>query len=96
MYMLCGNSTGCLCDFIVYTGADTIYPVPAVNLPKEFDAYTNPSKVVLSLMEGFYNKGCNVALDNLYTSPELFKALYENGTDSYGTLRKKEVLPDDF
>ncbi|XP_066924070.1 piggyBac transposable element-derived protein 4-like [Clytia hemisphaerica] len=96
IYMLCESSTGYLSDFIVYTGADTIYPAPDVPLPKNFLEYTNPSKVVLSLMTGYYNKGYNLALDNLYTSPELLKALYTNGTDAYGTLRKKEGLPEDF
>ncbi|XP_066920134.1 piggyBac transposable element-derived protein 4-like [Clytia hemisphaerica] len=96
IYMLCESSTGYLSDFIVYTGADTIYPAPDVPLPKNFLEYTNPSKVVLSLMTGYYNKGYNLALDNLYTSPELLKALYKNGTDAYGNLRKNEGLPEDF
>ena len=96
IYMLCESDTGYLSDFIVYTGADTKYPPPSVQLPKQFDEYENPSKVVLSLMEGFYQKGYNIVLDNLYTSPELLKALYLNITDAYGTLRKKEGLPKDF
>ena len=94
--MLCESETGYLSNFIVYTGADTVYPEPDVLLPKAFDEYTNYSKVVLSLICDYYNQGYNVALDNLYTSPELLKALYTNGTDAFGTLRKKEGLPADF
>ena len=96
IYMICESETGYLSNFIVYTGADTKYPRPTIPLPKGFDEYTNPSKVVLSLMEGFYNQGYNIALDNLYTSPELLKALFLNKTDAYGTLRKKEGLPQNF
>ena len=47
-------------------------------------------------MDGFYNKGHKLATDNLYTWPELLDALHENGTDCFGTLRKKEGLPHDF
>lgn len=96
IYMICESDSGYLSNFIVYTGADTKYPPPSIPLPKEFDDYSNPSKVVLSLMEGFYSKGYNIVLDNLYTSPELLKALYQNDTDAYGTLRKKEGLPPKF
>ena len=96
VYMLCESETGYLSNFIVYTGEDMKYPEPSVTLPEPFEHYGNPSKVVLSLLEGFYNKGYQLALDNLYTSPELSYALYHNGTDAYGTLRKKKGLPKDF
>jgi len=62
IYMICESDTGYLSNFIVYTGDDTKYPQPSVPLPKEFDEYTNPSKVVLTLMEGFYGKGHNLAI----------------------------------
>ena len=94
--MLCESSTGYLWNFIIYTGADTVYPLPSINLPKSFDNYGNPSKVVLSLVDGLYNKGYKVVLDNLYISPELFRALLLNDTDAFGTLREKKGLPSDF
>ena len=47
-------------------------------------------------MDGLDNKGYNVTLDNLYTSPELLCVLFSHQTDSYGTLRKKAGLPTDF
>ena len=96
IYMCCESDTGYLYSFIVYTGADTKYTPPNVILPKEFDEYTNYTKVVLSLIDGLYKQGYSVTVDNLYTSPELLLALYANGTDGYGTLRKKKGLPKDF
>ena len=96
IFMLCESSTGYLSNFIVYTGADTSYPPPNISLPKPFDEYKNPSKIVLSLLDGFYHQGYSLAVDNYYSSPELFKALYDNKTDAFGTLRRKAGLPTDF
>ena len=90
--MLCESSTGYLWNFIIYTGADTVYPLPSINLPKSFDDYGNTSKVVLSLVGGLYNKGYKVVLDNLSTSPELFRALLLNDTDAFGTLRRRKRI----
>ena len=56
IYMLCESSTGYLWKIIIYTGADTVYPLPGVVLPKPFDEYGNPSKVVLSLLNGLITK----------------------------------------
>ena len=47
IYMLCESHTGYL--------SDTVYPEPSITLPKPFEDYSNPSKIVLSLLEGFYN-----------------------------------------
>ena len=66
--MLCENDTAYLWKIIIYTGAETIYPVPNIPLLKSFDDYKIPSKIVLSLMNGLYNPGYNVTLDNLYTT----------------------------
>ena len=96
IYMCCGSNTGYLWRFIIYTGADTIYMQPNVKLPKSFGDYTDPSKVVLFLIDGLYNQGYKVVLDNLSTSPELLRALIENGTDSFGTVRRKQGLPSGF
>ena len=69
---------------------------PNVKLPKPFGDYTGSSKVVLSLIDSLYNQGYKVVLDNLYTSSELLRMLIENGTDSFGTLRRKQGLPSGF
>ena len=47
-------------------------------------------------MKGYHDKRYNIALDNLYTSPEPLKGLFRNWTDAYDTLRKKEGLPEIF
>ena len=60
IYMLCENHKGYLSDFIVCNGADTVYPKPSITLPKPFEDYSNPSKILLSLFEGFYNAGYNL------------------------------------
>jgi len=51
--------------------------------------------VVLSLIEILY-QGYRLTLDNYYTSPEISIALFNQKTDCYGTLKKKENLPPDF
>ena len=96
--MCCESNTGYLWRFIIYTGADIIYKEPNTNVQlfKPFNDYTGPSRVVLSLIDGMYNQGYKVVLDNLYTSPELFRVFLENGTDVFGTLRRKNGLPLDF
>ena len=96
LYMVCESDTGYLPRFIVYTGASTVYQEPVEELSKQFDDYSNPSKVILSLLRGFYNKGHCVTLDNFYTSPGIAKELLSLETDCYGTLRKKQDLPSDF
>ena len=73
-----------------------MYLESIITLPKPFEDYSNPSKIVLSLFEGFYNAGYNLALDNLYTSPELLRVLFENKTDAYGALRKKRTCRQIF
>ena len=96
IYMLCESATGYLSNFIVYCGEDTSYQAPPVVLPKDFESYTNPEKVVLTLLEQYWEQGYKVILDNLYTSPDLARALFENRTDCFGTLRKKKHLPHNF
>ena len=44
-------------------------------------------------MDGLYNAGYCVTLDNLYTEPHLLLTLYQNKTDGFGTLRKSLVFP---
>ena len=41
IYMLCDSETGYLLNHIVYTGADTVYLTPQINLPKSFEKYLN-------------------------------------------------------
>ena len=97
IYMNCESSSGYLRGFIVYVGSETNYgDGGTMKLAKPFDDYKTPSKVVLSLLRSYDNKGYKVTLDDVYTSPELAAALFDHKTDSFGTLRKKEGLPNDF
>lgn len=67
--------------------------MPTIAPQKPIDDYSNPSKVVLFLINGLYRNGY-VVLDKLYTVPELFRELCQHQTDSFGTLTKKKGLPD--
>ena len=97
IYMLCESSAGYLVSFIIYCGSDTKYtPLADIDLLKDFDEYANPSKVVLSLASSLLNQGHSIIVDNLYTSPESARTLFENGTNIYGTLRKMKGLPQNF
>ena len=59
--MLYESATGYLCDFIICTGTETLYPSPNVKLPMPFENFKNTSKVVLSLFTAFYSKCYNSA-----------------------------------
>lgn len=97
--MLCESNTGYLSKFIIYTGATTDYgncsdinlPVgnDDLNLPDAFDDYKSPSRVVLSLMRPFLDKGYVLTLDNYYTSPELAIALLNAQTVITGHFARK-------
>ena len=69
---------------------------PHQQLIYQFNDYSSPYKVVLSLAERFYGKGHCIIVDNLYTSPERLSALYKNNVDCYGTLRKDKGLSKDI
>ena len=64
--MLYESATGYLCDFIIYTGTETLYPSPNVKLPMPFENFKNTSKVVLSLFTAFYKKCYNLP-STIYT-----------------------------
>ena len=93
--MLCESATGYIFNFITYTGATTEYinRIPSI---KDCDNLKSPSKIVLSLLYQYVDKGYCVTLDNYYKSPELAKELVQLQTDCYGTLKEKEGLPKDY
>lgn len=46
-------------------------------------------------MNGLFENGL-IVVDNLYTTPEIFRELYQDQIDSLGILRKKKGVPDGF
>ena len=56
-YMLLEKNAANLPDFIPHTGADTVYPEANITLPKPLEDYTNPSKIVIIILEEFCNDG---------------------------------------
>lgn len=58
--------------------------------------YTTPTNIVMSLMEGYLQKGHTLYTDNWYTSVDLGRKLLEEDTHLVGTLRKnRRHLPKD-
>ena len=80
--MLCESSENYLVSFIIYCGSDIKRTLPVdIDLLKDFDEYTNPSKVVLSSISSLLNQGHCIIVDNLYISPVSGRALSGNSTD---------------
>ena len=78
VWVCCDARTGYIHSFDVYTGADPGKPTHPKGL-----AYD----VVLGLMGSRLGIGHVIYMDNFYTSPELFQALYLEGTAASGTVR---------
>ena len=74
IYMLCESAMGYIFNFIIYTGGTTEYinHIPSI---KDFENLKSPTRIVLSLLSQYVNKGYCVSLDNYYMSPELAKGL---------------------
>ena len=72
--MLCESKSGFVCDFIICTGASTIFDAAYNDLPVS-------TKVVMTLMKPFRNQGYCFTVDNFYTSPQLGHLLVQNQTD---------------
>nr|XP_039258488.1 piggyBac transposable element-derived protein 4-like [Styela clava] len=85
VWVLAESKTGYVSKFQVYTGRDQ--RVQEVGLA---------SRVVDDLIEPFLGKGYHLYVDNFYTSPDLFRNLYEEKTYACGTLRltRKNVPRD--
>ena len=96
IFMLCENKTVYLLNFIIYAGATTEYLDQLDPLPMKFGECKSRSKVVFSLLHDYLHKVYCATLDNYYTSSELADALVACNTDCYGTLRKKQDLPNQY
>lgn len=76
LFVLCCSKTGYILNFEVYTG----HRDETVQLPVSM-------KTVMNLLQPYLNVGHQVFVDNYYTSPQLFAALYEKQTNACGTVR---------
>jgi hypothetical protein len=53
--------------------------------------------LVMNLMRGFFEKGCNLYCDNYYTSPQLFWDLFQLGVNATGTVRSnRRSIPQEI
>ena len=87
IYKLCESSTGCVWNFIIYTGMDTIY---GQRNPGE----QTSSRIMLEVAHDLLDKGYCLNLDNWYTGPKLVDILCTRKTD-VGTMRtNRKEFPD--
>lgn len=88
-FVMCESSSGYVINFLIYTGKNTTYSA-------EYNEFGTATKCVLTLLEGYLDKGYCVTVDNFYNSPQLAEILIKRRTDIYGTLRinRKDVPAD--
>jgi hypothetical protein len=80
LFLICDCSTGFILNFIVYTGSTT-----ERFQTSELDI---PGSIVMLLLENYLDKDHIIYVDNWYSSPKLFRVLYERSTGACGTIRK--------
>lgn len=93
-YRLCEASSGYVWNILIYTGksTDLATEVQGMNITQ----LTKPSQIVLTLADELLNKGHLIAMDNYYSSPELYQILCQLKTDAVGTVRvNRKNLPAD-
>ena len=85
-FLMCEAKSGYVFNFIIYTGKGTKF---TINLPDVAPSnQSHSSNIVLSLMEGLYDQGYFLGIDNYYSSVFLFDYLASHKTDVIGTVRK--------
>ena len=79
LFLMCDCSTGFVLDFIVSTGSTTeLVGTSELNIP---------GSIVMALMKKYLDKGHILYVDNWYSSPKLFRVLYEHSIGACGTVR---------
>lgn len=78
-YKLCESSSGYCLNFSIYTGKDTKSDATMSMLCSE--------AIVVDLLGDRLGDGHTVFLDNWYSSPRLFLAIKEGGSNAVGTVR---------
>lgn len=93
MFSLCETS-GYLWNSYVYLGKEPDGQDANLQLVNRLG---KRGAVIPQLMETLLGKGYHVHVEHWYTSEELFRYLYENGTAACGTARKNRIkLPASF
>ncbi|XP_050314831.1 piggyBac transposable element-derived protein 4-like [Anthonomus grandis grandis] len=87
LYVLCDCETGIVLDFIVYMGKETNVNTQETHNLCNY-SLGSTGNVVVKLLDSYLNKGHSLYTDNFYTSPVLSTFLYENKTNSCGTVRQ--------
>ncbi|CAH1954883.1 unnamed protein product [Acanthoscelides obtectus] len=89
LFALCETS-GYMYNFIIYTGADTIYEAQHSQEPVT-------SRIVLSLVDSLLDKGYRLFIDNYYTTVDLVHKFVKRRTDCVGTIRANgKGIPKDL
>jgi len=81
IYKLCESSTGCVWNFIVYTGKDNIYG-------QRHPGEKTSLRIVLEVVHELLDRSYCLYLDNWYIIPNLVDILCTRKTDVVGTMRK--------
>ena len=90
-FLLCESKSGYIWKSLLYTGKQMTDELPDAGY--KYVA----TKIVMQLMEGIFDCGYTLYIDNWYSSFELSKVLLSRSTDTIGTLRKdRKDLPHDF
>ena len=75
-----------VCNFQIYTGRDERTPEHGLS-----------KRVVMDLIQPYLAKGHRLYVDNFYSSPHLFKELYDQNTLACGTVRQeRKGMPNEL
>ena len=85
-YQLCDSGNGFCCRFEIYTSVSTDPP----------NGKGKTYGLVMRLIQPYLNVGRCLFVDNCYTSPILFTALYQVNTGACGTARHRKGIPNAF
>lgn len=88
LFEACDCETGYILNFIVYTGAKT-------DLMDEGNKFGISGSIVYSLLQKYIDKNHILFVDNWYSSPLLFKYLFDRNTGACGTVRaNRKGMPE--
>jgi hypothetical protein len=83
IFVMADCKTGFVLDIIIYTGKQTEIQ------KKNYIGISG--NVVVTLLEPYLERGHTLFIDNWYSSPTLFKYLYDHRTNACGTVRRNRI-----